>query len=225
MFQGIQAVALPMVQEFGYTKEIEDRVLAPLPVWMVALEKVAAGAIQGLIAAAIVFPIAAVVHVKQIHIHLPVHWPVLVTMLPLACITCAALGLTFGTIFDPRQVPLLFGIIILPMTFLGGTYYAWTALAPVKIGELVVAADPRARQPADLHDRGLPRRAHAVAAHAAVRHLPGAGRASAPSSCGWASAGSSGACSAEDDRARRACILRPRGRATGRGSSYAPSGG
>ena len=40
MFQGIQAVALPMVQEFGYTKEIEDRVLAPLPVVLVALEKV-----------------------------------------------------------------------------------------------------------------------------------------------------------------------------------------
>ena len=37
MFQGIQAVALPMVQEFGYTKEIEDRVLAPLPVSLVAL--------------------------------------------------------------------------------------------------------------------------------------------------------------------------------------------
>ena len=32
MFQGIQSVALPMVQEFGYTREIEDRVLAPLPV-------------------------------------------------------------------------------------------------------------------------------------------------------------------------------------------------
>ena len=36
MFQGIQAVALPLVQEFGYTREIEDRVLAPLPVSMVA---------------------------------------------------------------------------------------------------------------------------------------------------------------------------------------------
>ncbi len=35
LFQGIQAVALPMVQEFGYTKEIEDRVLAPLPVELV----------------------------------------------------------------------------------------------------------------------------------------------------------------------------------------------
>lgn len=132
MFQGIQAVALPMVQEFGYTKEIEDRVLAPLPVWLVALEKVVAGAIQGLIAAAIVFPIAAVVHVRSISIDLAVHWAVLLTMLPLACVMCGALGLTFGTRFNPRQVPILFGVIILPMTFLGGTYYAWTALAPVK---------------------------------------------------------------------------------------------
>jgi ABC-2 type transport system permease protein len=42
MFQGIQAVALPLVQEFGYTREIEDRVLAPLPVAMVAIEKIVA---------------------------------------------------------------------------------------------------------------------------------------------------------------------------------------
>ena len=36
IFQGIQAVALPLVQEFGFTREIEDRVMAPLPVWAVA---------------------------------------------------------------------------------------------------------------------------------------------------------------------------------------------
>ena len=134
MFQGIQAVALPMVQEFGYTKEIEDRVLAPLPVSLVAIEKVLFGALQGLIAAAIVFPIAAVVHAGGVHIDLQVHWLVLITLIPLACITTSALGLTFGTIFDPRTVPLLFGIIILPLTFLGGTYYSWTTLAPVTIG-------------------------------------------------------------------------------------------
>jgi ABC-2 type transport system permease protein len=147
MFQGIQAVALPMVQEFGYTKEIEDRVLAPMPVWMVAVEKVIAGALQGLFAGVIVFPIAAVVHVHQIHIHLAVHWPILITMLPLACIMCASLGLTFGTRFDPRQVPILYGIIVLPLTFLGGTYYAWTRLAPVKVGgwswlQTLVCANP-----------------------------------------------------------------------------------
>ena len=136
MFQGIQAVALPMVQEFGYTREIEDRVLAPMPVALVALEKVLYGALQGLLAAVIVFPIAAVVHASAIHINLQVHWLVLITITPLACVTCSALGLTFGTIFNPRSVPLLFGIIILPLTFLGGTYYSWTALAPVTINGL-----------------------------------------------------------------------------------------
>jgi ABC-2 type transport system permease protein len=133
MFQGIQAVALPMVQEFGYTREIEDRVLAPMPVSLVALEKVLYGALQGLLAAVIVFPIAAVVHASSIHINLQVHWLVLITITPLACVTTSALGLTFGTIFDPRSVPLLFGIIILPLTFLGGTYYSWTTLSPVTI--------------------------------------------------------------------------------------------
>jgi ABC-2 type transport system permease protein len=133
MFQGIQAVALPMVQEFGYTREIEDRVLAPLPIWLVAVGKVVAGTVQGLIAAAIVFPIAAVVHVPQIQVHLTVHWGILLSMLLLACVMCAALGLTFGTRFEPRTVNIMYGVVVLPMTFLGGTYYAWTALAPVKV--------------------------------------------------------------------------------------------
>jgi ABC-2 type transport system permease protein len=134
MFQGIQAVALPMVQEFGYTKEIEDRVLAPLPVWLVAVTKVVSGALQGLFAALIVFPISAVVHTSDIHIHLSAHWLTLVTLFPLACVTCSAMGLTFGTRFNPRTVPMLFGVVVLPLTFLGGTYYPWTRLAPVKVG-------------------------------------------------------------------------------------------
>ena len=134
LFQGIQSVALPMVQEFGYTKEIEDRVLAPLPVSLVAIGKVTAGALQGLIAACVVFPIAAFVHASGVVPHLTIHWLILLTMIPLACVTTASLGLTFGTKFDPRQVPALFALIILPITFLGGTYYAWTALHAVQIG-------------------------------------------------------------------------------------------
>src|SRR5437870_5968592 len=68
IFQGILAVALPLVQDFGYSREIEDRVMAPLPVWAVAMEEVAAGAIQGIIAAAIVFPLAAIVPASPVHL-------------------------------------------------------------------------------------------------------------------------------------------------------------
>jgi ABC-2 type transport system permease protein len=134
MFQGIQAVALPLANEFGYTKEIEDRVLAPLPVSLVAIGKVVAGAIQGLIAAAIVFPIAAVVHAKGVHPNLSVHWVLLLTLIPLTCIMTSSLGLVLGTRISPRNIGVMFGFIVLPLTFLGGTYYPWTTLAAIKVG-------------------------------------------------------------------------------------------
>jgi ABC-2 type transport system permease protein len=134
MFQGIQSVALPMATEFGYTKEIQDRVLAPLPVTLVAVGKVTTGAIQGLIAALIVFPIAAVVHAKNVTAHLAIHWPVVVTLIPLTCVMCASLGLLIGSRVEPRNIGAIFGFLVLPMTFLGGTYYPWTTLSSLKIG-------------------------------------------------------------------------------------------
>jgi len=140
IFQGIQAVAMPMVQEFGYTREIEDRVLAPLPVSLVAVEKIVAGALNGVFASILVFPIAAIVPVTPVHLH--INWLVLLTLLPLACYMCGALGLMFGTIFDPRTVPLLFGIVVLPLTFLGAIYYPWKALEPIRWLQIFVLVNP-----------------------------------------------------------------------------------
>jgi ABC-2 type transport system permease protein len=134
MFQGIQAVALQLASEFGYTREIEDRVQAPCPIWLVALAKVLSGATQGVISALIVFPIAAVVHAPHVEAHLTVHWWVLVTLIPIACVAMTSLGLLLGTTFEARNIGLMFGFVVLPLTFLGGTYYEWTKLAPVKVG-------------------------------------------------------------------------------------------
>ena len=58
MFSGIAAVALPLAQEFGITREIDDRVMCPLPVAAVAIEKICFSAMQSMIAAAVVFPLA-----------------------------------------------------------------------------------------------------------------------------------------------------------------------
>ena len=134
MFQGIQAVALQMATDFGYTREIEDRVQAPCPIWLEAIAKVLSGAVQGLIAAVIVFPIAAVVHASGVTAHLSVHWAVVLTLIPLACVAMTSLGLLLGTTFEPRNIGLMFGFVVLPLTFLGGTYYQWTRLAPVQLG-------------------------------------------------------------------------------------------
>jgi len=134
MFQGVQSIALAMAQEFGFTREIEDRVQAPCPIWLVAMAKVLSGATQGVLSAIIVLPIASVVHASGVQAHLNLHWWIILTFVPLACIAMAGLGLVLGTSFEPRNIGLMFGFIILPITFLGGTYYSWTKLAPVKVG-------------------------------------------------------------------------------------------
>jgi len=134
MFQGVQAVALTMSQEFGFTREIEDRVQAPCPIWLVAVAKVLSAACQGLLSALLVFPIAAVVHAPGVEAHLRFHWWILVSLIPLACLAMSSLGLLLGTAFQPRNIGLMFGFIVLPITFLGGTYYQWTKLSPVHIG-------------------------------------------------------------------------------------------
>jgi ABC-2 type transport system permease protein len=69
-----------------------------------------------------------------VHAHLSVNWLVVLTLIPLACVTMTALGLLLGTAFEPRNIGLMFGFVVLPLTFLGGTYYQWTRLAPVKVG-------------------------------------------------------------------------------------------
>jgi ABC-2 type transport system permease protein len=134
MFQGVQAVAMVMAQEFGFTREIEDRVQAPCPIWLVAVAKVLSGAVQGVLAALIVFPIAMVVHAKDLDLHLTVHWWIAITLIPLFCLAMSSAGLVLGTKFEARNIGLMFGFVVLPVTFLGGTYYLWTSLAPVKIG-------------------------------------------------------------------------------------------
>jgi len=140
VFQGIQAVALPLVQDFGYTREIEDRVLAPLPVWAVALEKVASGTVQALLASLVVFPLAAFIPATPVDID--VHWPLLITILPLSALMSASLGLVIGTRFEPRSVPLIFSLLVIPMTFLGGVYYPWESLSPLPWLKWAVLVNP-----------------------------------------------------------------------------------
>ncbi len=140
MFQGIQAVTIPLVSEFGYTREIEDRVMAPLPVWAVAVGKIASGAIQSALAALIVVPFALWIPSTPVHVDL--NWPALVTIAPLSCLLAGALGLAIGTRAEPGQIPMVFGIIVIPMTMLGAAYYPWERLDAIPWLKWTVLINP-----------------------------------------------------------------------------------
>lgn len=141
VFQGITAVALPLSQEFGATREIVDRVLAPVRVEVVALAKVLFGAAQSLLAGLVVLPLVVVVPAGQVALHLdrPL---LLVVVAILAALLSGALGLALGTRVDPRQIGLMFSLVVLPLTFLGAVYYPWAALAAVRWLQFVVLLNP-----------------------------------------------------------------------------------
>ena len=73
---------------------------------------------------------------------LQIDWSVLLTMVPLACVFAASFGLIFGTIFQPRTVPILFGVIVVPMTFLGCVYYPWKTLEAIPWLQYAVLVNP-----------------------------------------------------------------------------------
>src|SRR5258708_22925859 len=58
VFTGIWALAMPLIAEFQFTREIEDRLLAPMEISWVAIEKVLAGTLQALFAVLVVIPMA-----------------------------------------------------------------------------------------------------------------------------------------------------------------------
>lgn len=141
MFSGIAAVALPLAQEFGVTREIDDRVMCPLPVAAVALEKICFSAVQSVIAAAVVFPLAYFipVHRPAVAVH---SWVFLAAVVVLASLTAGALGLTIGTSVKPQQIGLIFGVVVIPITFLGCVYYPWAALKAIRWLQVGVLVNP-----------------------------------------------------------------------------------
>jgi ABC-2 type transport system permease protein len=141
MFSGIAAVALPLAQEFGITREIDDRVMCPLPVAAVAIEKIVFSALQSIIAAAIVFPMAYYIPSTPVVAHVT-SWPFLILVLILASLTAGALGLTIGTSVKPQQIGLIFGVVVMPITFLGCVYYPWAALSHMRWLQIAVLLNP-----------------------------------------------------------------------------------
>jgi len=56
VFTGVWAVAMPLIAEFQFTREIEDRLLAPIEISWLAVEKVVFGTLQALVAGLVVIP-------------------------------------------------------------------------------------------------------------------------------------------------------------------------
>jgi ABC-2 type transport system permease protein len=141
VFTGVSVVSLPLAIDLGATREIEDRIMAPLPVWAVGAEKILFGALQSLFAGALVLPMGMLVSATAVSVH--VASPLLlVAVAALACLTSGALGLVIGALVRPDKMGLVFAALVVPLTFLGCVYYPWERLDVVPWLQVGVLANP-----------------------------------------------------------------------------------
>ena len=141
MFTGIAAVALPLSSEFGITREIDDRVMSPLPVYAVAVEKVCFSSVQSILGALLVIPLVYLVPSTPVHVHVA-SWTMFVLTLVLSGMVSGSLGLAIGSNVQPKQIGLVFSIVVIPITFLGCVYYPWALLSHVRWLQIVVLVNP-----------------------------------------------------------------------------------
>ncbi len=138
---GIWAVAMPLISEFQFTREIEDRLLAPMEISWLAVEKVVFGTMQALAAGLMVIPCAWLL--LRPGVDLKLHAPLLFVMVAvLVALFSAVGGLALGCSIEQTHIGLMFSLVVAPMIFFGCTYYPWSALVKFPIMQKIVLINP-----------------------------------------------------------------------------------
>ena len=143
LMQGMMAVIFPLMMELSWQRSITDRALAPLPIPLLAVQKIAAAGLQALIGGLLVFPAVLLIHARgaapSVHV---ANWPMFLLVLVASSLLAASGGLLLGTLIDPQKIQVLFALVLLPMTMLGCVYYPWSALHSIRWLQIAVLANP-----------------------------------------------------------------------------------
>ncbi len=141
VLSGVWAVAMPLISEFQFTREIEDRLLAPMNIGWLAVEKVLAGVIQAMVAGLVVIPAAWGLMGPGVEVS--IRRPLIFAAVAfLVAIFSASSGLVLGCTIGQTQVGLMFSLVLAPMIFFGCAYYPWSTLSAFPFLQKAVLVNP-----------------------------------------------------------------------------------
>ena len=138
---GVQAVAMPLIAEFQFTREIEDRLLAPIDIGWLAAAKIVTGMIQAMFAGLVVIPAAWLLMGSGVNLDFgkPLEFA---TVCFLVALFSSAGGLALGCSVGQTQIGLMFSLVLAPMMMFGCAYYPWSALASFPLLQVAVLFNP-----------------------------------------------------------------------------------
>src|SRR5260370_27361034 len=138
---GVQAVAMPLITEFQFTREIDDRVLAPIEIGWLAGQKIVAGVIQATFAGLVVIPAAWLLMGSGVKLDFGRPLEFLVVALLVALFSATG-GLALGCSVGQTQIGLMFSLVLAPMMLFGCASYPWKALESFPILHMAVLINP-----------------------------------------------------------------------------------
>lgn len=129
LMAGVQGVLMPLAADLSGSREVDERLLAPISVLGVAVEKVVAGAVHAAASGLVALPVMIFLMHRVAGSEVHPDWTALLPLVILTGLMSAAFGLLLGTSVQPRFSGLLFAVVIGPMMMFGCAYYPWAALS------------------------------------------------------------------------------------------------
>jgi ABC-2 type transport system permease protein len=142
LMAGVQGVLMPLTIDLSGSREVDERILAPISVLGVAFEKVVAGAIHSAVAGLIALPAMMLLMHRVGGVDVRPAWGALLPLVVACGLLSAAFGLTLGTRVQPRFSGLLFAVVLGPMMLFGCAYYPWAALRALGPVQYVFLLNP-----------------------------------------------------------------------------------
>jgi ABC-2 type transport system permease protein len=142
LMAGVQGVLMPLVLDLSGSREVDERLLAPISILGVAAEKVLAGAIQSGLGGLLALPAMMLLMHQVGGVSVHPNWAVLLPLVVLCGLLSAAFGLTLGTQVQPRFSGLLFAVVLGPLMLFGCAYYPWAGLRVLGVFQYVFLINP-----------------------------------------------------------------------------------
>lgn len=143
LITGIHGTAVPLSMDFNNSREIEDRLQAPVSIKVTAWSKMVVGIIESWIGALIVLPVSVIFMGSYLNFSMTsVDILQLILILLISSVTSATLGLLVGTIVKPMQIAAMFPGFLMPIIFTGAIFFNWASLSAIPVMKGLVLLNP-----------------------------------------------------------------------------------